>query len=83
LKPHLLQPLVPPMRLGAGFDRVRRFYGFYVSCGRDQAVSPSVQESMIAALPCERVFALAESDHSPFFSHPRDLLRALLEIARA
>lgn len=80
LKPQSLQTLAPPMRLGSGFDRVRRFY---VRCGRDQAVSPFAQESMIAALPCERVFLLAESDHSPFFSHPRELLGALLEIARA
>ena len=80
LKPYPLAPLVPPMRLGAGFDRVRRFY---VTCLRDHAISPAVQESMYTALPCEKVISIAESDHSPFFSHSRELLAILLEIARA
>jgi pimeloyl-ACP methyl ester carboxylesterase len=80
LKPSPLQPLVPPMRLGVGFDSVRRFY---ITCLRDHAISPAVQESMYTALPCEEVLSLTTSDHSPFFSHPHALLRALRTVARA
>jgi pimeloyl-ACP methyl ester carboxylesterase len=80
LKPVGLLPLATPLALGANFASVRRFY---VSCLRDQAVTPAAQERMYTALPCERVFTLRDSDHSPFFSRPRELLRILREIARA
>lgn len=80
----LLKPIGPnttlqPVRIGAPFASVRRFY---VSCLRDRAVTPAFQRAMVAALPCERVFTL-RCDHSPFFSRPDALLRVLGAIARA
>jgi pimeloyl-ACP methyl ester carboxylesterase len=78
-KPASLQALVPPMRLGAAFESVRRFY---ITCLRDHAISPAAQESMYTTLPCEEVLTIATSDHSPFFSRPQQLLRALLAIER-
>jgi pimeloyl-ACP methyl ester carboxylesterase len=80
LRPVGLLPLVSPMHLGTNFAGVRRFY---ISCLQDQAVSPEAQERMYTALPCERVLTLRDSDHSPFLSRPRELLRAFREIARA
>lgn len=79
-KPVSLQPLVPPMLLGEGFASVRRFY---ISCPRDNAISPAAQEGMYTALPCEQVLTIGGSDHSPFFSHSQALLRSLIEIERA
>jgi pimeloyl-ACP methyl ester carboxylesterase len=80
LRPVGLQALVTPVDVGTNFASVRRFY---ITCLRDQAISPPVQEQMYTQLPCERVLVLRNSDHSPFFSRPRDLLRALRDIASA
>jgi pimeloyl-ACP methyl ester carboxylesterase len=79
LKPVGLRPLGDTLHVGAAFESVRRFY---VSCSRDHAISPAEQQRMLARLPCERVLTLA-SDHSPFLSHPKTLVRALAKIARA
>jgi pimeloyl-ACP methyl ester carboxylesterase len=79
LKPVGLQPSLNRVALGAGFARVRRFY---VACRRDRAITYGFQQAMVAALPCERVFTI-NADHSPFFSRPAALLRALGAIARS
>jgi pimeloyl-ACP methyl ester carboxylesterase len=78
LRPVSFQALVAPLHVGPNFASVRRFY---ITCLRDQAISPAVQQQMYTQLPCERVLVLRNSDHSPFFSRPRDLLRALRDIA--
>jgi pimeloyl-ACP methyl ester carboxylesterase len=79
LRPIGLRTTLDPVTTGAAFGSVRRFY---VSCGRDRAVTPSFQRAMYTALPCERVFEI-RSDHSPFFSRPAALVRILGSIARA
>ena len=79
LRPMGVHPLSDPVHVGAAFESVRRFY---VACSRDRAISPAEQERMLARLPCERVLTIA-SDHSPFLSHPKTLVRALAKIARA
>jgi len=79
LKPVGLRTFGDPVRVGGNFAGVRRFY---IGCLRDRAISPVVQRSMYTALPCERVLSI-ESSHSPFFSRPAVLLRALAKIARA
>jgi len=78
LKPSGLRPVADTVRVGSNFAGVRRFY---ITCRRDRAISPSVQRSMYTALPCEMVLSIGSS-HSPFFSHPAALLRALAKIAR-
>jgi pimeloyl-ACP methyl ester carboxylesterase len=78
-KPVALGSLADPVHIGGNFAGVRRFY---ITCLRDRAISPSVQRSMYTALPCEKVLPIASS-HSPFLSHPAQLLRALAKIARA
>jgi pimeloyl-ACP methyl ester carboxylesterase len=80
----LLKPIGPyttlqPVRVGAAFASVRRFY---VACSRDRAVTPAFQRALYEAMPCERVFTL-RADHSPFFSRPEALGRVLQTIARA
>jgi pimeloyl-ACP methyl ester carboxylesterase len=79
LKPVGFLPNINPVAIGAGFARVRRFY---VACRRDRALTYGFQQAMVAALPCEKVFTI-NSDHSPFFSRPAALLRALGTIARS
>ncbi len=79
LKPIGARTTIDPVVVGAAFARVRRFY---VTCLRDRAISPASQQAMYTALPCERVLSI-RSDHSPFFSHPAALMRALGAIARA
>lgn len=76
--PNSVLPLATPMALtDAGFGSVRRFY---IRTARDHAVTPALQDRMIAGLPCERVLTI-DSDHSPFFSRPRALVRALERLA--
>jgi hypothetical protein len=80
IKPNASGPLRTPLALTEqNFGSVRRFY---ISCLRDQAITPAAQASMYNALPCERVFAL-DTDHSPFFSWPLRLASDLVQIAVA
>src|SRR6185369_17178607 len=76
LKRYPLAPILAPMHVGSAFASVRHFY---ITTRRDRAISPSVQRSMFTALPCEKVLSIGSS-HSPFFSHPAALLRALATI---
>ena len=73
-----IAPIGTPLALtNANFGSVRRFY---IKTTYDQAVTPKLQDLMIAGLPCEDVFTL-KSDHSPFFSRPAQLTKPLLDIA--
>jgi len=58
------------------FGRVPRVY---ISCLRDKAISPAVQEKMYTALPCEKVISM-DTSHSPFFSAPEELAGHLLSL---
>jgi pimeloyl-ACP methyl ester carboxylesterase len=58
------------------FGRVPRVY---ISCLRDKAISPAMQEKMYKALSCETVISM-DTDHSPFFSAAEELARHLLSV---
>lgn len=58
------------------FGRVPRVY---ISCLRDKAISPVVQENMYTALPCEKIISM-DTSHSPFFSAPEELAGHLLSL---
>jgi pimeloyl-ACP methyl ester carboxylesterase len=77
LQPEPTLPLATPVHLSEkNFGRVPRVY---VACLRDRAVTPPLQKQMCAALPCKQVLTI-DTDHSPFFSRPDELvahLRAL------
>jgi pimeloyl-ACP methyl ester carboxylesterase len=49
---------------------------FYIKCRNDHAIDPGLQN--VLATRCDEHLELA-SDHSPFLSHPHELLRALLD----
>jgi hypothetical protein len=61
----------------ARFGSVRRHY---VECSDDRAILPVQQRMMQADLPCLSVLTL-DSDHSPFFCCPQNLVSALELIA--
>jgi pimeloyl-ACP methyl ester carboxylesterase len=76
LTPEPMAPLATPIRLTT--ERFGRIPRTYVECLRDQAIHIDTQRQMQGAWPGTRVHAL-ETDHSPFFSQPDALVRALLE----
>jgi hypothetical protein len=59
------------------YGRVRRAY---IECLRDAAIPILLQRRMVTAQPC-KVFTL-DTDHSPFYSRPRELAAFLDAIAR-
>lgn len=54
---------------------------FALFCDNDRAIPPALQRRMAAAIPPDHTAALAAS-HSPFFSHPEALARAIARFAR-
>ena len=71
--------LVSPISLSKeNFGRVPRTY---VICLQDRALPISLHRKMIADSPCQHVFEL-NSDHSPFFSQPRQLSECLLHLVK-
>jgi pimeloyl-ACP methyl ester carboxylesterase len=53
---------------------------YYIKCTEDRAITPWLQDMMLAETPCLKVYNLPSS-HSPFFSMPDKLTDLLLEIA--
>jgi pimeloyl-ACP methyl ester carboxylesterase len=77
LVPQAAAPLATPVSTTEeNFGRVPRVF---ISCSRDKAISPSIQEKLYKALPCEKVITL-DTSHSPFFSAPEELADHLLSI---
>jgi pimeloyl-ACP methyl ester carboxylesterase len=52
----------------------------YIKCLQDGAISLAFQNEMLAEIACEKVLNL-DSDHSPFYSMPRQLVEKLVELA--
>src|SRR5262245_43674615 len=59
------------------FDRIPRGY---IECLRCNALSPAYQKRMYSAVPCYRVLSM-DTDHSPFFSAPDELVTHLVGAA--
>lgn len=77
LQPEPTLPLATPVQITeANYGRVPRVY---IECARDRAVTPPLQKQMCAALPCQRVLSI-DTDHSPFFSRPDELVAHLHSI---
>lgn len=75
LVPQAAAPLATPVNTTEEkFGRVPRVY---ISCLRDKAIAPALQEKMYKALPCEKVISM-DTSHSPFFSAPELLVGHLL-----
>lgn len=75
-----MMSFVTPIKTTAErFGRVKRAY---IECTEDNAIPIELQRRMQQQLPCKPVLTL-ETDHSPFFSAPDDLSRALIDIAKS
>jgi pimeloyl-ACP methyl ester carboxylesterase len=72
--PALARTRTTPQRFGA----VPRAY---LRLTQDRAVSPALQDRLIAALPPARVESL-DASHSAYFSQPDALVRAILSVSR-
>jgi pimeloyl-ACP methyl ester carboxylesterase len=78
LQPEPLAPLATPLRITAArFGTVPRIY---VECTADRAITLAAQRRMQDALPCRERITI-NSDHSPFFSHSKQLAKLLAGIA--
>lgn len=55
------------------FDRIETCY---IACERDRVIPPAHQRAMLARQPCRQQLSL-DSDHSPFYSRPRELAELL------
>ena len=77
LVPQAAAPFATPVSTTEeNFGRVPRAY---IACLRDRAISPSIQETLYKALPCEKVIPM-DTSHSPFFSAPEELAKQLLSV---
>ncbi len=77
LVPQAAAPFATPVTTTPNnFGRIPRIY---ISCTRDRAISPSIQEKMYNNLPCEKVIKI-ETSHSPFLSSPEELVGHLLSL---
>jgi pimeloyl-ACP methyl ester carboxylesterase len=74
LQPEALAPSGTPIQTTE--ERFGRIPRVYIECRRDRTLSPSFQKQMYSAVPCERVISM-DTDHSPFFSAPDELVAHL------
>jgi pimeloyl-ACP methyl ester carboxylesterase len=73
-------PVIYPLPIQTTPSRFGRVPRAYVECLQDKAIGLTLQRSMVAALPCERVVSM-DTSHSPFFSKPEELARILVELS--
>jgi pimeloyl-ACP methyl ester carboxylesterase len=71
-------PISTPVKTTAG--RWGRIPRYYIECDRDRAITRKLQRAMEKQSPCRRTFSI-DTDHSPFFSNPRDLADIFDQIA--
>ena len=77
LRPQPLAPLVQPVSITPeNYGRVRRCY---IECTRDQALTWPMQQQMQKKARLDALLTL-ETDHSPFYSCPSDLVDCLVRL---
>jgi pimeloyl-ACP methyl ester carboxylesterase len=76
LEPEPNWPGFTPLQLTA--ERYGRVPKIYIECLQDRAVTIELQRKMYRESPCDEVYTL-DSDHSPFFSHPQQLVDTLVD----
>jgi len=63
----------------ARFGSVSRFY---IKTLNDRAVTPALQDAMLAKTPCDRVVSLSTS-HTPFFANPVGLTAKIIDLSNS
>ena len=77
LRPQPLAPLVQPVHITPeNYGRVRRCY---IECTKDQALTWPMQQQMQKKARLDALLTL-ETDHSPFYSCPEDLVDCLVRL---
>src|SRR5262245_46469894 len=77
LQPEPTLPLATPVHVTpANYGRVPRVY---IECLRDRAITHVLQKQMYSATQCRQVLTL-DTDHSPFFSRPDELVKHLVSL---
>jgi pimeloyl-ACP methyl ester carboxylesterase len=77
------EPSLPALaRVTTSRDGGGRVPRAYIRLTRDRAVSPVLQDRLIEAAGVERVASL-DASHSAYFSRPRELVDAILELDRS
>lgn len=72
------RPAITRLKLTeANYGRVPRAY---IRLTEDRAVTPALQDRIIAATPVDRVEDIAAS-HSVYFSKPEELVRTILKLS--
>ncbi len=78
LQPEAMAPLGTPIHTTPeNFGRIPRIY---IECLSDKSLTPAFQKEMYSFVPCQKVISM-ETDHSPFFSEPEELVSHLISIA--
>ena len=77
LAPEATGPAATPIHVSENrFGRVPRVY---IECLRDKAIPLALQRQMYGNLPCQKVVSI-DTDHSPFFSAPEQLVEHLIRL---
>lgn len=77
LQPEALAPLAAAVNItDENYGRVPRVY---IEALQDKAITLPLQKYFQEQLPCHKVITI-DSDHSPFFSRPKEVVQALLEL---
>lgn len=77
LQPEALAPLAAEVNItDKNYGRVPRVY---IEATQDKAITLPLQKYFQAQLPCKQVITI-DSDHSPFFSRPEEVVQALLAL---
>lgn len=78
LEPQPFAPVEEKLHLTrSGWGKVPRFY---VECLGDRCLFPSMQKIMYSKIRCRKVYSMS-SGHSPFYTHPAQLVGILQDIA--
>lgn len=76
-QPEALAPLVAQVNISnEKYGQVPRVY---IEALQDRAITLPLQRFFLEQLPCDKVMSI-DSDHSPFFSRPKEVVKALLEL---
>ncbi|MBD5604376.1 MAG: alpha/beta fold hydrolase [Candidatus Eremiobacteraeota bacterium] len=72
-----LQPFATPAE--TTLERFGSVARYYIATTNDRALTPALQQAMLAALPCAKVYSV-DADHMPMMSASRGVVDALLDV---
>ncbi len=79
-RPEPAAPFNTPIHVtSARFGSVRRCY---IRTAKDRAVTPLLQDAMLAKTPCAGVVTL-DTSHTPFLAAPAEMAKTLISLAKA